>query len=284
MLLPYDRQTRQVPMLAARLWLGSALLIVGCAEGGEMGPDAFMMGDAGAPEGGAGDAGVDGAADAGIPDATARDADTMDASSGDAEPDSGAMDAAAMDASPPDATGPPCTVAPGFVYINEIMIASVSGSRDRGEWFEIYNPGDCEADLSGMVIASPTSSGTMREHTISSLRIAPGSYTVLAQSLNPAEHHGANVDYAYGTGSSTTEIRFSNSRDSLLLRAGMDEIDRIEWTSSGFSYSTSRQFPTSGAISEHGTWSRWCDSTQTFSMTGGVFYGTPGMANDMTCP
>lgn len=255
----------------------------GCATGGE-------------PSVSGSDAAADGAtlADATLPspdampppDATmASDASPMDDASADARPpDASTPDASIPDASSPDASGPPCDVGPSFVIITEVMIASVSGSRDRGEWFEVHNPGDCEANLSGLTVSSPTSTGTLRTHTIAGLRIPAGGFVTLGQSLNPTEHHGAGIDYAYGTGSRSTEIVFSNGSDSLRLAAGDTTIDEVSWGSSGFSYSKSRQFPSGGSPLDRATWSEWCDSTMVFSMEGGTFYGTPGSANDARCP
>jgi len=217
----------------------------------------------------------------GSPDATTPpDAEFMDAT----VPDARMPDASVPDASRPDASGPPCDVGPAFVLITEVMVASVSGSRDRGEWFELHNPGDCEAVLNGLTISSPTSSGTLRTHTIVDLRIPARGFVTLGQSLNPAEHHGAGLDYAYGTGSRSTEIVFSNSSDSLRIASGDTTIDEVSWTGSGFTYSKSRQYPSESSPADRATWGNWCDSTMIFSMEGGTFYGTPGAPNDARCP
>src|SRR5687768_16432468 len=126
-----------------------ALFVFACAEGGgdpsdlDTGPGGF---------------------DAGRIDAGPR----IDAGSRDAgrPPDAGRRDAgpAGVDAGPPDSGPPPmpdagttCAPASANLAIVEVMVASASGSADRGEWFEVVNFGDCTVALTGMVIESPTS-------------------------------------------------------------------------------------------------------------------------------
>ena len=196
------------------------------------------------------------------------------------------MDAGPPDAGPPDAgpmdAGPACPIGPGSLVIDEVMISSVSGSGDRGEWFEIVSTLSCTANLAGLTIVSPTGGGVEKSHTIASGTIRSGQYFVFALSSAPADNHGLSLDYAYGTGGSD-DVILNNSADWLELRDGATVIDRVAWPSGGFTNGASRQYPGSADASANDNWSLWCDSVPVYSMTGGTFHGTPQAANRL-CP
>ena len=81
------------------------------------------------------------------------------------------------------------------VGINEIMADPAAVADERGEWFEIHNPGSRRIDLRGYRIAS----GNDPVHVIArSLVIAPGGYIVLARDANQRLNGGVAVRYAYG--------------------------------------------------------------------------------------
>ncbi len=178
------------------------------------------------------------------------------------------------DAGPPR----PCAPTATTLAITEIMIASSSGSGDRGEWFEVLSSATCAMDLTGLVIESVAGAGAPVMHTVTSGMIPAGGYFVLAMSAVAAENHGLAHDYVYGV-----TIAFANGGGTLRLRLGATVIDEITWPSGGFTYSSARQFPAGAALDMNGDWPMWCDATSVYSMMGGSFRGTPGMANG-ACP
>jgi hypothetical protein len=138
--------------------------------------------------------------------------------------------------------------------------------------------------LAGIVLVSPTSGGAERTHTVTTGMMPSGDHFVFALSSSPTDNHGLMLDYAYGSGSAA-DIILNNGADWLELRTSDGTaIDRVTWPSGGFTHSRSRQFPTGLPTSMNGDWARWCDSTDVYSMTGGTFYGTPGLANAAGCP
>lgn len=259
--------------------------LVGCAEGGgRMFPDGGPGVDAAAADAGGRDAGpgrVDagpGAADAGPGAVDAGHPDAGPGATDAGRPDAG--DPARRDAGPP---GGPCTITPGMLVIVEVMIASTTGSTDRGEWFEITNTGACTASLAGLTIQSPTGGGARREHTMTAGTIAPGQRFVLAQDGDAVANHGLAHDYVYGTGRSSDEVVLNNEADSLTLELDGVIIDQVAWPSTGFERSFARQYPEDRPKALNEDWASWCDATMVYSSMGGTFYGTPRAPNDGTC-
>jgi hypothetical protein len=181
----------------------------------------------------------------------------------------------------PDA-GMVCAPTMGNLAIVEVMVASATGSADRGEWFEVLNFGDCRVDLTGLVIQSPTGTGVLKMHTVTGGVVAPGQHFVFALSGAPAENHGLPHDYVYGTGGAD-DVILNNSADSLTLIAGGVTIDSVAWPGGGYTAGRSRQLSTAFTPIMNDSWSRFCDSTGVYSMMGGTFQGTPQAAN-IACP
>lgn len=269
--------------LVAALSLGCAVLFAGCAQGGfaDAGarPDARPRLDAGPT-----DSGV--VTDSGLrPDTgVARDSGVTPTDSGlvDAGRDSGPADSGVVRDSGTGGTF--CMPSPTNMAIVEVMVASQSGSGDRGEWFEVQNLGACPIDMTGLIVESPTGSGSPRTHEVTRGVLTAGGFFVFGQSGDPADHHGLPVDYVYGSG--TTGVVLNNSTDSLILSFGGTEIDRVAWGSTDHRTGASRQLSRgaeSGDNSSLGATS-YCDSTDIYSSaTGGPFLGTPG-ARNRACP
>lgn len=253
----------------------------GCAQGGGGNDGGATVDGSTARDGGRRDSGV---RDGGRPtDAGMRtDSGTMMT---DAGPRDGGMmmttNSGARDAGPRDSGGMTCPPAPGMLVIDEVMISSVSGSGDRGEWFEVVNVGTCTIDLTGLTIVSPAGTGAEKTHTVTSGSVAPGRYFVFALDSAPAANHFLPFDYAYGTGGAE-DVIFNNSADWLELRSGATVIDRVAWPSGGYTNGKSRMLPGTPSATANDTWANLCDSTAVYSTTGGTFYGTPQMPNG-TC-
>lgn len=251
-----------------RPWLAAALLAIGCAQGGgiDAGP-----GDSGTVDGGPmrRDAGRD--AGVVVTDSGPRDA------SADAGPPM--MDSGRPDSGPPgtdggrDAGPGVCAPAAATIEISEIMVASQTGSGDRGEWFEIHNLSGCPIDLTGLEIDAGVT------HTMTSGLLTAGGFFVLAQSVVPAENHMLVPGYAYGT-----TVTFANSAGVLVLRSSGMEIARVTWGSTDHRTGASRQLSRGATMATGLGSSSWCDSTDVYSTaTGGPYLGTPGMLN-RPCP
>jgi hypothetical protein len=221
------------------------------------------------------DAAIESPRDAG----ESRDASFVDRRGYDAgRPDAGPP----QDAGPPPDAGVPCAPATGLVGISEVMISSRSGSGDRGEWFEVRNSGDCSVLLAGLAIVSPAADGNEKVHVVTGGLLYAGDSFVFALSALAIDNHGVPFDYAYGAGSAE-DVVLDNGSDWLELRYLGASIDRVTWPNGGFTSGAARQFPAALPLGVNDDWGRWCSASALYSTTGGVFYGTPGVAND-ACP
>jgi hypothetical protein len=197
------------------------------------------------------------------------------------EPDAPSEPDAAVDPEPMERWSIPCPACPWRrpratnILISEVMIASITGSGDKGEWFEIHNVGNCIVDLAGLQIVSPTGSGAEKVHAIVAGTIDPDGYFVLALSGNASDNHGLKYDYVYEN-SALDDVVLNNSADWIELRAGGLAIDRVSWPSSGFAYGATKYFPSNLDPGLNDDWSKWLVSTSSYSSMGGTFLGTPG--------
>ncbi|MCA9581272.1 MAG: lamin tail domain-containing protein [Myxococcales bacterium] len=251
-------------------WFGSTLLCIGlsaCAQGRDLSPSSSAD-----PNGGAGPVDI---ADAG--------SETGDSGPVDLPPGNPPGSDASVDTGMPPAPSD-CAPVVGDLVITEVMIASQSGSSDRGEWFEVQSRRACALDLGGLEIVSPTSGGNEKSHTVAAGTTAgPGEAFVFALSADASENHGLEVDYVYANGS-YSDVVMNNGDDWLELRAGGTVIDRVSWTAGQYTVGKSRSFPSSLSDGDNDDWSKWCDAVDVYSTQGGTFLGTPGAANPATCP
>jgi hypothetical protein len=167
----------------------------------------------------------------------------------------------------------PTPAAAGDLVFTEIMAASASGSGDRGEWFEIHNPGTSPLDLSRCAVGD----GAAEVHDIAGpLVIGAGDYLVLARSADPVENRGVNPDYVY------RDVTLGNSADTLLITCDGVEIDRVAWTS-GFvtiGYASNLDEARINGV-DNDLQDNWCAARSTY---GTGLYGTPGAANTTCAP
>jgi beta-lactamase superfamily II metal-dependent hydrolase len=169
---------------------------------------------------------------------------------------------------------PAATVAPALaaagprLVINEVMADPAAVGDDGGEWLEVHNWGDADADLQGWTLASNNDA----PHTISnSVSIPAGGYVVLGRSGNRKQNGGVSVGYVYGTG-----LALANTSDWLALRdpAGAT-VDSVAWSSVPSGASRGVRDPSADNAAMGGT--GW--TTQTTSYGKGD-RGTPGARND----
>lgn len=265
-------------MISVACVLAAGAFLAGCASGVDRGAG-FVGQDPNRPsDAAAGDAAVVGEdaptwspADAAtLPDAAPLDAHVPDAAV-DPEPDAEVPpepDAAVVDPAP-------CAPKTSNLALSEVMVASVAGGGDRGEWFEVRNTGACPVDLAGLEIVSPTGSGIEKKHTVSGGIVAPGAYFVFALSGDAGENHAVPYDYVYGLGTAD-DVILNNAADWLELRVAGVAIDRVTWPSSGYVVGASHFYASSLDPLLNDNWAAWTASSAVYSTTGGTFRGTPG--------
>lgn len=194
-------------------------------------------------------------------------------------PDSGRSVTADDDAGPVGLSACTNGVQPGDVKIVEIMIASVTGSGDKGEWIELQSTRtDCILDVSNLMISSPrgTSSDTV---TIGDgLTLSPGASFLVADSANVTTNNSLTTPL-YSWESSDV---LKNTGDEIDVTLNGVTIDSLVYPSfSNLVIGSSVSFPSDCQWTDRSDWSRWSYSFDTYFS---ALAGTPNAPNDdVTC-
>ena len=167
----------------------------------------------------------------------------------------------------------PCLLAGqnNTIVINEIMQNPAAVSDAKGEWFEVYNVGDEDVDISGWRIMDSGNDYHVIDNGGPLLVPAKG-YLVLGKNSNQEDNGGVSIDYQY------TDFTLGNGDDEIIvLDADSLEVDRVE-------FDGGPQFPDpSGASMElnspeldNNVGANWHTA---FSPYGDGDFGTPGGPN-----
>jgi hypothetical protein len=235
------------------------------------------------------DAGDDGtfggtiaAIDAVAPDATAPSlpfpvVDGRDATGGDdASPDAEADDSLASG----EDAGCTAPIGPGDLVIDELMIESVLGAGDHGEWFEVANPLPCAVNLRGLHGDCPRGARAATFDVAGDLWIPAGGTFVVADSVSPALDHDLPLPVVAWKGSVGDVLR--NKGDTLTLSLDGNVIDTLTYPALSLTVGTSYEFPSDCDPSTRADFTKWQPSQSSWFPG---FYGTPNAPNtDVSCP
>ena len=138
----------------------------------------------------------------------------------------------------------------------------------RGEWIELYNAGDQEANLLGWTLSDDVHD----RFVLPSIDIAPGQFLVLAREANTFANGGVAPRLVYGN-----SIVLNEKNDRLILRdAGAIERDRVDW-SAGFTVPDGASMSLSDPNADNNNnGANWCTSASV--MRRGDL-GSPGAQN-----
>jgi len=165
----------------------------------------------------------------------------------------------------------------GDVKIVELMIESVSGSGDKGEWIELENTRSCIVNLNGVSVQSPRGTGSDAASITSDVFVQPGASVVIADSSDPNDNHqlpGVVASFA------SYDV-LKNSGDTVEVYLGTTLIDALTYPQLALTPGRSVSFPSDCAWTDRASWSRWSGS---FHVWSSPFQGTPGADNtDVTC-
>ncbi len=188
-------------------------------------------------------------------------------------PDGGASDGG-RSTDPTDAgTVSPCgPLAVGDLAVVEMMIASVSGAGDKGEWFEVQNTRNCTLTFSGIAFESPRGSATDRVEIADTIVLAPReTFVIGGQSVNVG---GKVFHWAL------TDV-LKNSGDTIRLVQGSTVIEETTYPGYAFTTGVSLSFPAACKWSDRTSWERWSASFNEWQPS---FKGTPNADNtDVAC-
>ncbi len=168
----------------------------------------------------------------------------------------------------------------GALRIDELMIASVAGTGDNGEWFEIGSALDCAANLNGLHGECPHGSKVTTFDVTGDLWIPAHGTLVVADSSDPAINHdlpGAVVVWFDHPGD---VLRNQGTTITLSLDGTM--LDTVTYPSLTLAVGDSLAFPSDCDASERADFSKWKRSTASWFPG---FLGTPNAPNtDVACP
>ncbi len=166
----------------------------------------------------------------------------------------------------------------GQIVITEIMQNPGAVGDDVGEWFELHNAGSTAVDINGWIIEEEDGNPTHTIDNTGGLSIAAGGYIVIARNGDTTANGGVTADYVY------TGLVLGNGSDSLVLKNGTTEMDRVE-------YDNGATFPDPNGASmalkspdlDNNVGSSWEASTTVWMGSAGD-RGTPGEANSAAPP
>jgi hypothetical protein len=196
--------------------------------------------------------------------------------------DAGMEDAAEVsDASAPKDAAPDGACAqplgPGDLAIEELMISSVSGSGDYGEWLEVRSQRDCKLNLRGLRGECPHGAQVATFEIADNVWLAPRGSFLVANSEDPAiNHHLPGIVVSWG---GSDLLRNQGTTITLLLNAAI--IASVTYPSLTLIPGKSLTFPSDCDPAQRSDWTSW--STSTGSWFPG-FWGTPNAPNnDVRC-
>jgi hypothetical protein len=174
----------------------------------------------------------------------------------------------------------PNPVGPGDLAIVEIMIQSISGEGDRGEWVEIQNTRNCALNLNGLRIESPRGSDAPDGVDVSyDLMLGANQTFIVADSADADVNHNLPGTVLSWIGTDALK----NDGDTIRVLAGTTVIDELTYSNWGAHVGRSVSFSIDCPWNVRSDWARWSWSFNTFEQApdGGVGQqGTPNADND----
>jgi hypothetical protein len=248
----------------------------GCAS--DRFPTPFQTDEAAAPSDDAGAVGASVLAPAQEDDAS--DDATLEPSPGLVEDDAGSP----QPSGPPFDAGPDgecaASVGPGDLAIVEILIESVSGTGDHGEWLEVRSTRGCALDLVGLHAECAVGAKVSSLDVTTDEWLPAGGAFVVADSADPAVNHALPGLVLAWAGNPGDVLRNEGATITLLANGAL--VDTVTYPKTKTPIGTSLAFPSDCPSSVRADWARWQPSSASWFPG---FSGTPNARNDdVHCP
>jgi hypothetical protein len=198
----------------------------------------------------------------------------------------GGDDGAGSDAAVEPAIEPPpdgaclLPLAAGDLLIDELMIESVAGTGDDGEWLEIESTLDCAANLNGLHGECPRGAKVATFDVSDDLWIPPRGTFVVADSNDPAINHDLPGIVVVWFGHQGDVLR--NKGTTITISSGGTMIDALTYPALTLAVGNSIAFPSDCDAGVRMDFTNWKRSTASWFPG---FFGTPNAPNtDVSCP
>jgi hypothetical protein len=185
----------------------------------------------------------------------------------------------AVDAGPDtDACNRP--VGAGDLVVDELMIESVAGTGDYGEWLEVTNVAACAVNLQGLHGECPVGAKVYSFDVSGDVWIPPLGTFVVADSADPAVNHYLPGMVFTWQGQPDDVLR--NEGGTVTLTFGETLVASLTWPSLKLSPGVSVELPADCAVADAADFGAWLPAQ--WSWFPG-FRGTPNAPNtDVSCP
>jgi hypothetical protein len=255
------------------LTLGSLFLVLSCAgQGPPVSPVASLGEDAAIASLTGGDAGADDATDE---DPTWDGGSVLvdDASTPYVPEAESGSSAPPLDAgSTGTCTAPP---GPGDLIIDELMIESVDGTGDYGQWLEVMSTLPCAVNLRNLQGQCVNGAKVRTFYVTDDLWIPPGGTFLVADSADPAINNDLPGTLITWSGQPGDVLRKLGGTATLL--SGETIVDSLTWPKMTLTPGTSIEFPSDCDPSLRTDFSSWQLAVSSWFPG---FYGTPNAPND----
>jgi hypothetical protein len=172
------------------------------------------------------------------------------------------------------------SIGAGDIVIEELMIESVAGSGDDGEWIEVQSTLDCTVDLRGLHAECPHGAKVVTLDVTDDVWIPPRGTFVMADSLLSAVNHYLPGTVIAWSGHPGDVLR--NDGTTVTLSFDGVLIDAVTYPELSLKVGSSLSFPSDCPLDLRTDWTKWQPSTSSW-FSG--FYGTPNAPNsDVSCP
>jgi hypothetical protein len=173
----------------------------------------------------------------------------------------------------------PAPPSAGDLAIDELMIESVSGTGDYGEWIEVRSNKACALDLRGLHGDCPSGSKVRTFDVAEDLWIPAGGFFLVADSSNPVTNHGLPAPVLVWAGQPGDVLR--NKGGTIDLSVGGALVDTLTFPALKLTVGASVAFPDDCDPSMRLDFTVWQTSVASYFPS---FFGTPAAPNtDVHC-
>jgi hypothetical protein len=174
-----------------------------------------------------------------------------------------------------------CTtpLAPGDLVFDEVMLATVAGSSDRGQWLEVRSTRACSVDLVGLSASAPHGATARTLEVTDDLWVPPFGFFLIADTTDPSENNGLPGLVLAWDGSPADVLH--KTSDTITLSLGATTLDTLTYPDKKRALGVSMAFPADCDPRLRPDFSTWAPSMASWAPG---LLGTPALPNvDVHC-